>query len=295
MANNAQAYGFVGLGQMGGPMATNIAKAGFRLHCFDAAGTAERLPPGALACDSVQVLALKASTVFLSLPDAKISQSVCEQIAALDERNVSLIIDLSTVGPQSARAIAKRLSTAGIEYADAPVSGGRGGAIAATISMMWGGSADSFAAHRCVIDSFTGNAFHVGDEPGQGQALKLLNNFLSATAMAATAEAMHFGLSQGLDMKTMLDVVNVSSGQNTATKDKFLKRVLPETYDAGFSAALMNKDVQLFLQHVREAKTPGVVGQTVGEVWSEFDAAEPGGADFTLIHKHLTKNSTNQA
>lgn len=291
MTTNAHAYGFVGLGQMGGAMATNIARAGFELHCFDAAGTADRLPAGAALCESLDALARAASTVFLSLPDGGISKTVCEQIARLDDRSVSLIIDLSTVGPQSARAIAERLSAAGIEYADAPVSGGRGGAIAATISIMWGGSADTFAAHRSVIDSFTGNAFHVGDEPGQGQALKLLNNFLSATAMVATAEAMHFGLSQGLDMKTMLDVVNVSSGQNTATKDKFLKRVLPGTYDAGFSAALMNKDVQLFLKHVNAARTPDAVGQTVGQVWSAFDAAAPTGADFTLIHQYV-KDST---
>lgn len=286
------AYGFIGLGQMGGPMAANIARAGFSLRCFDVAGTAERLPSGALGCDSLEELARSVATVFLSLPDGKISQSVCEQIAALGDRSVSLIIDLSTVGPQSARATAKQLSAAGIEYADAPVSGGRGGAIAATISLMWAGSVDTFAAHRAVIDSFTGNAFCVGNEPGQGQALKLLNNFLSATAMAATSEAIHFGLSQGLDMKTMLDVVNVSSGQNTATKDKFPKRVLTETYDAGFSAALMNKDVQLFLQHVHEANTPAAVGQTIGSVWSAFDSAAPGGADFTLIHKHLANKKS---
>ncbi len=291
MANNNHAYGFVGLGQMGGPMAANIARAGFTLHCFDAAGTAERLPDGAQACDSLEALAKAATTVFLSLPDGRISRSVCEQIAAIGERSVELIIDLSTVGPQAARDISSMLSAAGIEYADAPVSGGRAGAIAASISIMWGGSAESFEAHRPAIDSFTGNAFHVGDKPGQGQALKLLNNFLSATAMAATSEAIHFGLSQGLDMKTMLDVVNVSSGQNTATKDKFLKRILPGTYDAGFSAALMNKDVQLFLKHVEQAKTPDTVGQTVGAVWADVDSSYPTGTDFTVIHKYLSLKS----
>lgn len=288
MANKQHAYGFVGLGQMGGPMAANIARAGFTLHCYDAAGTQERLPAGAIACDSLSALAQAATTVLLSLPDGSASRAVCEEIAALGEHNVKLIIDLSTVGPQAAREINAMLSAAGIEYADSPVSGGRAGAIAASISIMWSGAAASFEAHRAIVDSFTGNAFHVGDEPGQGQALKLLNNFLSATAMAATSEAIHFGLSQGLDMKTMLDVVNVSSGQNTATKDKFLKRILPGTYDAGFSAALMNKDVQLFLKHVEQAKTPDTVGKTVGGVWSEVDAAYPAGTDFTVIHKFLS-------
>ncbi|MGB7297788.1 MAG: NAD(P)-dependent oxidoreductase [Burkholderiaceae bacterium] len=284
-------YGFIGLGQMGGPMAANIAAGGVSLYCYDKAGTQGRLPDGAHAVDSVEDLAGIAQTVFLSLPDGKISLSVCEQIAAASSPATQLIIDLSTVGPTCARQAHALLAKAGIDYADAPVSGGRGGAIAATIALMWGGSKDAFNQHKSVIDSFTGNAFHVGDEAGHGQALKLLNNFLSATAMAATSEAIHFGESQGLDMKTILDVVNVSSGQNMATKDKYMKRVLPGTYDAGFTTGLMAKDVGLFMQHVRGVKTPDTVGQVIESIWRDCEQTLGGDSDFSQIHQFTVQKN----
>lgn len=282
---NEPCYGFIGLGQMGGPMATNIVKGGATLHCYDKAGTAGRLPAGAIAADSVEELAGSARTIFLSLPDGLISLSVCEQIASARSPVTKLVVDLSTVGPTFARQAHSVLKAAAIDYADAPVSGGRGGAIAATIALMWGGSKTAFEQHKPLLDCFTGNAFHVGDEPGQGQALKLLNNFLSATAMAATSEAIHFGETQGLTMKTILDVVNVSSGQNMATKDKFLKRVLPGTYDAGFTTGLMAKDVALFMEHVRREKTPDTVGQTVEAIWKDCERSLGAESDFSRIHQ----------
>jgi len=225
-------YGFIGLGQMGGPMATNIARHGAQLICYDKAGTDGRVPEGASAAESVAQLAQQCDTIFLSLPDGPICLSVAKEIGQTDQRKTQLVVDLSTVGPAHAKKIHAELAKSNIDYADGPVSGGRGGATAATIALMWAGSPSAFEQHKSVLESFTGNLFNVGEKPGQGQALKLLNNFLSATAMAATSEAMHFGATQGLDMKTMLDVVNVSSGQNTATSDKFLKRVMPGTFDA---------------------------------------------------------------
>ena len=175
----------------------------------------------------------------------------------------------------------------GIKFGDAPVSGGRAGAIKGTIALMFSGPKDLFDSHQAVFDSFCGNPFHVGTEAGQGQALKMLNNFLSATAMAATSEAVTYGLSQGLDMKTILDVVNVSTGANTATKDKFLNRVLPGTYDAGFFAELLNKDVQLYIANVRKAGTPDDIGETVSKLWQEgTDSFEPR-TDFTRIYEFI--------
>jgi 3-hydroxyisobutyrate dehydrogenase-like beta-hydroxyacid dehydrogenase len=283
-------YGFIGLGQMGGPMATNIARHGASLICYDKAGTDGRVPDGASAAESVAQLAQQCDTIFLSLPDGPICLSVAQEIGQVTERKTQLVVDLSTVGPSHAKLIHAELANAGVDYADGPVSGGRAGAAAATIALMWAGSPDAFKQHKPILESFTGNLFNVGEKPGQGQALKLLNNFLSATAMAATSEAMHFGATQGLDMKTMLDVVNVSSGQNTATSDKFLKRVMTETFDAGFSTGLMRKDVGLFMKHVREEKTPHIVGDTVESIWADFESAMGAGSDFTQIHPFtLTK------
>jgi len=156
--------------------------------------------------------------------------------------------------------------------------------------VIWGGPEAVLQANRKVIDSMSGNVFHVGDNAGQGQAMKLLNNFLSATAMAATSEAILFGESQGLDMKIMLDVLNVSTGQNTATSDKFKNRVLPGTFDAGFRTRLMRKDVRLFNQSVATAGTPDRVTNLVDGIWDELEVARPD-SDFTEIYLHLRERS----
>ena len=126
------------------------------------------------------------------------------------------------------------------------MSGGVAGARAATVAVMYAGAAQTLARLRPVLESLAGAIFDVGREPGQGQAMKIANNFLSATAMAATSEAVAFGEAVGLDMATMLDVLNVSTGRNTATSDKFVNRVLTGSYDAGFTCSQMDKDLRLY-------------------------------------------------
>ncbi|MDB2408080.1 NAD-binding protein, partial [Jannaschia sp.] len=138
-----------------------------------------------------------------------------------------------------------------------------------------------------VIDLFCANAFFVGPEPGQGQAVKLLNNFLSATAMAASSEAVLFGLSHGVEMKTIIDVVKVSTGNNTAIADKFPNRILPGTYDAGFFAELLNKDVRLYNEFVHEAGTSNLMGERVAEVWNLVEESLPPQSDFTRVYEVL--------
>ena len=151
---------------------------------------------------------------------------------------------------------------------------------------MWAGPAALLEAHRPALDAIAGNVFHVGDRPGQGQALKLLNNFLSATVTAATAEALLFGLTQGLDLKTMLDVVNVSTGGSNASREKFVRRVLPGTFDSGFDTALMAKDMQLFLDSLRRAGSPEVFAGASEAVWRDFLAAMPA-SDHMEIYTYI--------
>jgi len=122
----------------------------------------------------------------------------------------------------------------------------------------------------------------LGPEPGQGQAMKILNNFLSATAMAATSEAISFGVAEGLDPSLMVDVLNASSGQNTATSDKFPNRILTETYDAEFLNTLYLKDISLYVENVGQADTADTISRNLLPIWQRFTAAEPG-ADFTRI------------
>ncbi len=289
-------FGFAGLGQMGGPMAANIAAhlspTDTPLSVYDTAGTAARAPEAAHALDSLDQLAANSDTVFLSLPDGPVSVAVAGELAAMKDPAVSVVIDLSTIGLEAAKEAAQTLAGAGITYIDAPVSGGQTGAKAGTITVMWAGPADVLESHRDVMMSIANNLFHVGDEAGQGQAVKLLNNFLSATAMAATSEAVAFGLSQGLDMKTLLDVVNASSGRNTATGDKFPNRILTGTYDAGFKTRLLTKDIGLFLDNAKAAGTPVAVAETVVDLWRRADKALPD-SDFTRIYEFITAKKTD--
>lgn len=280
--------GFIGLGNMGRPIADNIAAAGFDLVCFDAAGTDARTPSGARAMNSAEDVFAAADTVMISVPDGAITKLLVGQLEATSPRRVATVIDLSTVGPAVARECAARLQPLGVAYCDGPVSGGVAGARAATISLMFGGPSEVLAAHRALFDSIAGNVFHVGELAGQGQAMKLLNNFLSAVALAATSEAIAFGRAEGLDMATMVDVLNVSTGRNSATSDKFPNRVMTGTYDAGFHTRLMTKDVKLFLESVHGAGTANVVATAIGQVWEAADAAMPG-SDFTEIWKFVAE------
>ncbi len=279
--------GFAGLGQMGGPMAANIAKGGFELLVYDKAGTKTRAPEKAKTADSLAALAAETETLFLSLPDGPATVGFARDLAAVPKRAVKVVIDLSTIGLEAAREADRIYADAGITYVDAPVSGGQSGARAGTITVMWGGPAELLESHRKVMKSFCKNLFHVGDEPGQGQAMKLLNNYLSATAMAATSEAVAFGLEQGLELKTILDVVNVSTGRNTATSDKFVNRILTGTYDAGFKTKLLTKDVRLFAETAKTAGTPSEMAQVLADIWRRADAAMPD-SDFTRIFQFIS-------
>ena len=290
---SAMRFGFAGLGQMGGPMAANIVAAGFDLSVFDKAGTAERASDGAKPLESLDALVAVVDTLFLSLPDGPVTLAVARDLAALQDRAVSVVIDLSTIGLEAAKEAGQILADAGIQYIDAPVSGGQSGAIAGTITVMWGGPAKVLEIHRDVIAAIAKNLFHVGDQAGHGQTVKLLNNFLSGTAMAATSEAVAFGLSQGIEMKSLLDVVNVSTGRNTATSDKFPNRVLTGSYDAGFKTKLLTKDVGLFLDNAKAAGTPTAVAETVVDLWRRCDAALPD-SDFTRIYEFLTEKNPDQ-
>jgi 3-hydroxyisobutyrate dehydrogenase-like beta-hydroxyacid dehydrogenase len=271
---------------MGNPMCGHLCTAGLSIVCYDAAGTAARAPDGTQIADSIAAVAAAADTVFLSLPDGPIVTEVAGEIAGVTERRTTTIVDLSTTGPDSAVALGASLAAADIVFIDAPVSGGRSGAVAATLAVMCAGPDDAVAALDTAFNAIGGNVFQVGTKPGQAQAMKLLNNFLSATAMAATSEATLFGASHGLEMETMLAVLNASSGRSTATEDKFPKRIATGTFDAGFAAALMSKDVSLYREQVAQAGTPDTIADVVSSLWRETDAAFPGG-DFTEIYKYL--------
>ncbi len=280
------AYGFIGLGNMGGPIAANLARWGADLVVFDTAGSAVRAPDGARVASSTADVAATAETIFLSLPDGTVVLDVLAEICTVSGRVARAVIDLSTVGVDAARTASRRARLAGLTYVDAPVSGGRSGAVEATISVMWAGPAALLESHRPALAAIARHVFHVGTEAGQGQALKLLNNFLSATATAATGEAVLFGLSQGLDLKMILDVVNVSTGRSHASADKYVNRVLSGTFDSGFATRLMAKDVRLFSEAAAAAGTAHDIGLTVQALWDATEASLPA-SDHTEVFTFL--------
>ncbi len=228
---SGERIGFIGLGHMGAPMAANMAKAGHGLLCFDAAGTQGRMPAGAEAAGSTAAVAERVRIALLSLPDGKVSAAVAREMLAAKPRKLEILIDTSTTGMEDAEGLHEVCAKAGVIYVDAPVSGGVAGAKAGTLALMVAAPDALYEQIVPLLKPMARQVFHVGTRPGQGMAMKLLNNFLSATAMAATSEAIAFGERQGLEMKTMLDIINISTGQNTASSDKFPKRVLTASYD----------------------------------------------------------------
>jgi 3-hydroxyisobutyrate dehydrogenase len=280
--------GFVGLGNMGSALAANLVQAGHTVMAHDVAGP-ERTPPGATFCTDAAEVARHADVVVVSLPDGDVSAQVAREIVDAAGRRATHVVDTSTVGVRAAQAIARLLREAGVGYVDAPVSGGVAGARARTLAVMYAGADAACARVEPVLAGLSDRRHRVGDRPGMAQALKLANNFLSATALAATSEAIAFGQSVGLDMATMLDVLQGSSGQNAAISDKFPNHVLTRRYASGFANSLMSKDVQLYLRAVEEHDGPCAIGEVTASVWERFAAADPG-ADFTRIYPFVERS-----
>jgi 3-hydroxyisobutyrate dehydrogenase len=278
---NVDTVGFVGLGNMGNVLAGNLVEAGHDVMSHDVSGPG-RSPAGAEFVTDVAELARRTDVVVLSLPDGLVSEQVARAIAGTPQRRVTHVVDTSTVGVGAAQAIDVLLAEAGATYVDAPVSGGVAGARARSLLVMYAGTDVACRAVEPVLAGLSDRRRRVGHRPGMAQALKLANNFLSATALAATSEAIAFGLSVGLDMETMLEVIDASSGQSVASSDKFPNHVLTGRYAAGFANSLMAKDLKLYVGAVETQGAPSVLGTVTESVWEQFAAAEPG-VDFTRI------------
>jgi 3-hydroxyisobutyrate dehydrogenase len=273
--------GFIGLGNMGGALATNLVEAGYPVVAHDTAGP-QRAPEGSVTVDDVAEVARRAEVIVLSLPNGAVSEQVSRQIIGADDRHATHVVDTSTVGVDASEIIAALFDDVGLAYVDSPVSGGVAGARARTLTVMYAGTDAACSRVEPVLAGLSDRRRRVGERPGLAQAMKLANNFLSATTLAATSEAITFGLSVGLDMATMLEVLEASSGQSAATRDKFPNHVLTGRYAAGFTNSLMAKDVGLYLREVSERGGATSIGEVTASVWERFAQDEPG-ADFTRI------------
>lgn len=278
-------YGFVGLGNMGGPMAGRLVEAGYTLHVFDRdqAALAAVVAKGAIAQNSARAVGDAADVVFMSLPDGKIVNLVAGGEGGLSGASrARTVVDLSTIGPDAARQAFATLSEKGITYVDAPISGGVGGAVKGTLAVMAACPRALYDELLPVLQTF-GTGFYMGNDAGLAQVMKLANNLLSACAVAITAEAMAMGVKSGLDARTMIDVINAGSGRNSATVDKFPKAVLTGTFNVGFAARLAHKDVRLCLAEAEAIGVPMMVGAAVREMLVATTAIRGPDADYSDI------------
>ena len=275
--------GFVGLGAVGAPMARRLVEAGHQLSVYDISpGAVEALAgAGAQACESTRSVADTAELVLVSLPSPDVVSEVARELAGGSALRV--YVDLSTIGPAMAEEVAELLGGAGVGVVDAPVSGGIAGAESGTLTIMAAGASEHVAIARPVLELLGSRIFVVGDRPGQGQAVKVINNLMSACSVAITAEATALGVKAGLDPATLLKVVAASSGANTAAAQKFPAYVLTRTFHQGFRMSLMAKDVRLCLSEARRHEVPMLLGATVEQLWNLGEATFPDDADFIEI------------
>jgi 3-hydroxyisobutyrate dehydrogenase-like beta-hydroxyacid dehydrogenase len=277
--------GFVGLGRMGGAMAGRLLAAGHAVIACDPAAPARAALAalGASLVDDAAAVAEGAATVFMSLPSPEIVLATALGPRGLVAgRALRLCVDLSTSGPEAAIRLAAGLEARGIAALEAPVSGGIKGAREGTLSLMVSGPASAWEQARPLLEQF-GRPFYLGTKPGAGQCMKLVNNLLGACAIAITAEGMAIGERAGLDPARMIEVLNASSGRNSATQDKWPRAVLPRTFDFGFTAGLCLKDVRLCLAAARSLGVPLHVGPTVADLLERTIDAYGAEADFTAM------------
>jgi 3-hydroxyisobutyrate dehydrogenase-like beta-hydroxyacid dehydrogenase len=197
---------------------------------------------------------------------------------------VRTLIDLSTTGPRVAAAVAAGLKDREIAWVDAPVSGGVNGAVKGTLAVMVSCERRLFVRLEPVLKNI-GKVFFIGEQPGMGQTMKLINNMLSAAAMAVSCEGIVMGAKAGLDPAVMIDVINAGSGMNTATRDKFPKSILPRTFDFGFATGLMYKDVKLCMDEADALGVPMWVANAARQVWSVANTQLGADSDFTSVIK----------
>lgn len=284
---NSQLIGFVGVGRMGGHMASRLLDAGFALSVFDTNAEVTRplAARGAAVEPSAQAVANNARIVLLSLPTPPIVQSVV-QGSIVNGTAVKIVCDLSTSGPGVANTISKALAEKGIATFDTPVSGGMKGAKDGTLAVMVSGPKAQYAEIEPVLKNF-GKLFFTGEKPGLAQTAKLANNLLAAAALVVSSEAMAMGVKAGLDPKILLDIINAGSGRNSATQDKFPRSVLPGTFDFGFATGLSYKDVRLCVDEAEALGVPMVVGAAVRQMLAVTQAKYGANSDFTCIAKVL--------
>lgn len=288
--------GFIGLGNMGGPMALNLVRAGHAVAGFDPAAP---LPEGVMQAASAAEAARGAEVVVTMLPNGAILRSVAAEVIPAMAPG-AVLSDCSTVDVESARAVADEARAAGLGALDAPVSGGIGGAAAGTLTFMVGGPADAFRTVAPLFDIMGQKAVHCG-EAGAGQAAKICNNMILGVTMIATCEAFALADKLGLDRQKMFDVVSTSSGYSWSMNAYCpAPGVGPQSpadngYKPGFASELMLKDLRLSQQAAEAVDADTPMGALAARLYSRFVEEEDGkGKDFSAMLPRLAARGRDQ-
>ncbi|WP_028028650.1 3-hydroxyisobutyrate dehydrogenase [Gemmobacter nectariphilus] len=283
--------GFIGLGNMGGPMALNLVKAGHEVTGFDLAAP---MPEGVAKAATAAAAATGADVVITMLPNGAILRSVAAEVIPAMTAG-AVLCDCSTVDVDSARAVADQAAAAGLGALDAPVSGGIGGASAGTLTFMVGGSDDAFAKVKPLFDIMGQKAVHCG-AAGAGQSAKICNNMILGVTMIATCEAFALADKLGLDRQKMFDVVSTSSGYSWSMNAYCPapgvgpKSPADNAYKPGFASELMLKDLRLSQQAAESADADTPMGQLATALYTQFVESEDGkGMDFSAMLPRFEK------
>lgn len=266
----------IGLGAMGLPMARRLVAAGHDVVAWDASD--QRRAAADVPLD--EHAARGAGAILLSLPHDAAVLAVAEAILEAGPAPGAVVIDCSTVAPETPRRLAPRFAERGFAWIDAPVSGGPAGAAAGTLTVMAGGEAAALARAKPVLDPVAGKVVHVGG-PGAGAVAKLVNNLLVASHLLTAAEALRIGRLAGVETSALLMVVNGASGRSAATEVNFPRWIASGSFDSGFTAGLMRKDLRLAAALAEAVGGPGSVSAAVLSAWAESKAED--GADFNRV------------
>jgi 3-hydroxyisobutyrate dehydrogenase-like beta-hydroxyacid dehydrogenase len=289
----SEELGFVGVGKMGSRMAARLMDAGHHVTVYDIReeAMAPLIARGAGRGNSSREVANRAEIVFFSLPEPKdVQDEAIGRDGVVAGAGAKILVDLSTTGPRTIAVIAEALARKRIAVVDAPVSGGVTGAFKGTLAVMASGGPEPMQRVAPLLKIF-GKLFIVGEQPGQGQVMKLANNLLSATSLAVTAEAVVMGVKAGLDPKLMIDVINSGTGRNSASETKFPLSILPRRFAYGFATGLMEKDVSLCLDEAERLDVPMFIGPAVKAVWQLAKDELGPESDYTEIIRCLERRA----
>ena len=288
---SADRIGFIGLGNMGAPMAARLAAAGYRLWVNDrdrARAEGFAAEHGATVVTDLAALGRAVDIAITILPDGAAVNAVVAGPGGLAEglATGSLVADMSSSSPVGTVALGARLAERGIGLVDAPVSGGVRRAVDGSLAIMAGGVETQVARAWPLFAAMGKQLFRTGPL-GSGHAMKALNNYVSAAGLVAAAEAVMVGERFGLAPETMIDILNASSGRNNSTENKFKQFILQRRFASGFGLGLMAKDLKTAAAIAREAGIPLPLGETCVALWADAEAALGGQADHTEIVRHL--------